>query len=115
MARGDILLVALPDSDKREERGTRPAIAIQTDTADSPMLMIIPITSSLGALRFPLTVKLEPSSSNGLTLESVAMVFQLWAIDRRRIVRKIGTLDVESLAKIEEEIWKMLKPSEPES
>ncbi len=26
MARGDILLVALPDSDKREEKGNRPAI-----------------------------------------------------------------------------------------
>ena len=35
MARGDILLVALPDSDKREERGVRPAIAVQTDNADS--------------------------------------------------------------------------------
>jgi mRNA interferase MazF len=115
MARGDILLVALPDSDKREERGTRPAIAVQTDNADSPMLMVIPITSSLGALRFPLTVKLEPSSSNGLTLESVAMVFQLRAIDRRRIVKKIGTLDAESLAQIDKEIWKMLKPLEPES
>ena len=61
MARGDILLVALPDSDKREERGTRPAIAVQTDNADSSMLMIIPVTSSLGALRFPLTIKIDPS------------------------------------------------------
>ena len=114
MARGDILLVALPDSDKREERGTRPAIAVQTDNADSPMLMVIPVTSSLGALRFPLTIKIDPSPSNDLTLESVAMVFQLRAIDRRRIVRKIGTLDSESLAKIDAEIWKMLKPSESE-
>ena len=115
MARGDILLVALPDSDKREERGTRPAIAVQTDNADSLMLIIIPVTSSLGALRFPLTVKINPSPSNGPTLESVAMVFQLRAIDRRRIVRKIGTLDSESLAQIDKEIWKMLKPSERES
>ena len=43
------------------------------------------------------------------------MVFQLRAIDRRRIVRKIGTLDSESLAQIDKEIWKMLKPSERES
>jgi hypothetical protein len=26
MARGDVLLVGLPDSDKREEKGNRPAI-----------------------------------------------------------------------------------------
>jgi uncharacterized protein len=31
MARGDILLVTLPESDKREEKGTRPAIAVQAD------------------------------------------------------------------------------------
>jgi mRNA interferase MazF len=38
MARGDVLLVGLPDSDRREEQGNRPAIAIQTDVATSPML-----------------------------------------------------------------------------
>lgn len=53
MARGDVLLVGLPESDQREEKGNRPAIAVQTDVATSPMLMIVPVTSSLGALRFP--------------------------------------------------------------
>lgn len=75
MPRGDVLLVGLPDSDKREERGNRPAIAVQAELADSPMLMVVPVTSSLGALRFPFTVKLEPSIQNGLTLPSIAMIF----------------------------------------
>ena len=44
MARGDVLLVGLPESDKREEKGNRPAIAMQTDVATSPMLMIVPVT-----------------------------------------------------------------------
>lgn len=57
MARGDVLLVSLPDSDKREEKGNRPAIAVQTDIANSPMLMVVPVTSSLGALRFPFVVR----------------------------------------------------------
>lgn len=38
MARGDILLVGLPESDKREEKGNRPAIAVQTDAANSPII-----------------------------------------------------------------------------
>lgn len=59
------MLVSLPDSDKREEKGNRPAIAVQTDVAVSPMLMIVPVTSSLGALRFPFTVRIEPSALNG--------------------------------------------------
>ncbi|BAY24075.1 MazF family transcriptional regulator [Calothrix sp. NIES-2100] len=114
MAKGDILLVSLPASDKREEKGNRPAIAVQTDIANSPMLMIVPVTSSLGALRFSFTVKIEPSEQNGLTLPSVAMVFQMRAIDRQRIIRKIGELESEYLAKVDAEIWRMLKPSEIE-
>lgn len=110
MARGDIFLVSLPASDRREEKGKRPAIAIQTDIALSPMLMVVPITSSLGAMRFPFTVKIEPSGKNGLTLTSVAMVFQMRAIDRKRIIRKIGKLEPEYLAKVDAEIWQMLKP-----
>ena len=61
MARGDILLLILPESDKREKKGTRPAIAVQADDDRSPMLMVIPVTSSLGALRFAFTVEIPPS------------------------------------------------------
>ncbi|MBE9003523.1 type II toxin-antitoxin system PemK/MazF family toxin [Fortiea sp. LEGE XX443] len=112
MARGDIILVSLPDSDKREEKGNRPAIAVQTDIAVSHMLMIVPVTSSLAALRFAFTVRIEPSALNGLTLLSVAMVFQMRAIDPKRIIRKIGELEPEYLMQIDGEIWRMLKPLE---
>lgn len=114
MARGDVLLVRLPDSDKREEKGNRPAIAVQTDITTSPMLMIVPVTSSLSALRFPFVVRIEPSQRNGLSLPSVAMVFQMRAIDRKRITRKIGELEAQYLAEIDAEIWRMLKPPETE-
>jgi mRNA interferase MazF len=114
MARGDVLLVGLPDSDKREERGNRPAIAVQTEVAASPMLMVVRVTSSLGALRFPFTVRIEPSEQNGLTLPSIAMIFQLRAIDRNRLIRKIGELEPEYLAQVDAEIWRMLKPSDTE-
>ena len=97
MARGDILLVSLPDSDKREEKGNRPVIVVQIEIAASPMLMFVPVTSSLGAIRFPFVVRIEPSEINSLTLPSVAMIFQMRAIDKKRIVRKIGELDSEFL------------------
>ena len=114
MARGDILQVSLPDSDQREEKGNRPAIAVQTNIANSPMLMVVPVTSSLSALRFSFTVKIEPSAQNGLTLPSVAMVFQMRAIDPKRIIQKIGELEPEYLRQVDAEIWRMLKPAEIE-
>lgn len=110
MARGDILLVSLPTSNGREQSGRRPVVAVQTDVAGEPMLMIAPITSSLNALRFAFTVKIEPSAENGLTQTSVIMIFQMRAIDKNRIIKKIGKLSAEDLEKVDEEIWKMLKP-----
>ncbi len=77
MARGDVLLVNLPASDGREQNGRRPAVAVQTDVAGEPMLMVAPITSNLKALRFKFSVKVEPSTENGLDLPSVVMVFQM--------------------------------------
>lgn len=110
MARGDVLLTRLPASDGREQSGRRPAIAVQTDVAGEPMLMVAPVTSNLSALRFRFAVKIKPSTENGLELPSVIMVFQMRAIDKARIMRKIGQLAPEDLAKVDAEIWQMLKP-----
>jgi len=110
MARGDVLLVSLPPSDRREQSGRRPAVAVQTDQAGEPMLMVAPVTSSLAALRFAFSVRVEPSNENGLTTPSVVMVFQMRAIDKVRIVRRIGSISKEDMARIDAEIARMLLP-----
>jgi mRNA interferase MazF len=111
MARGDMLLVSLPSSEGREQSGRRPAVAVQTDQAGEPMLVVAPVTSNLAALRFAFSVRVEPSPENGLTAPSVVMVFQMRAIDKARIIRKIGRLSQDDLARVDAEIWQMLKPS----
>ena len=110
MARGDVLLVSLPPSDRREQSGRRPAVAVQTDDAGEPMLMVAPVTSNLGALRFAFSVRVAPSPENGLTMPSVVMVFQMRAIDKARIIRRIGQVSQADMASIDAEIWRMLKP-----
>ena len=97
MARGDVLLVSLPPSDRREQSGRRPAVAVQTDQAGEPMLIVAPVTSNLAALRFSFTVRVEPSPENGLTLPSIIMVFQMRAIDKVRIIRRIGRVSNEDM------------------
>ena len=74
------------------------------------MLMVAPVTSNLAALRFAFCVRIEPSDENGLTTPSVVMVFQMRAIDKERIIRKIGRLSQADIARIHVEIWRMLKP-----
>lgn len=112
MARGDVLLVSLPASDAREQSGRRPAVAVQTDFSGEPMLIIASITSNLNAMRFAFSVKIEPSKENGLTQTSIVMIFQIRAIDKNRIIKKIGKLSDEDLQKVDNEIWKMLKPND---
>lgn len=112
MARGDVLLINLPVSEGREQSGRRPAVAVQTDISGEPMLMVAPLTSNLSASRFAFAVEIEPFDENGLTQISVVMIFQMRAIDKSRIVKKIGKLSDEDLARIDAEIWKMLKPKD---
>lgn len=115
MAYGDVLLVSLPTGDGREQSGRRPAVAIQADRSGQPMLMVAPVTSNLRALRFDFTLRLEPSEDNGLTLPSVVMVFQMRAIDKTRIVRKLGRLPPADMKRVDEAIRQMLKPPDASS
>ncbi len=113
MARGDVLRVELPAQAGKEQAGVRPAVAVQADEADSPTLMIVPFTSQLEALRFTHTIRVEPSAANGLTLPSVLLVFQLRAIDRRRIVSTIGRLEPNYLDQLEAELYRLLDLKSP--
>lgn len=76
------------------------------------MLMVAPVTSNLSAARFAFSVKVEPSDENGLTQTSIVMIFQMRAIDKTRIVKKIGKLSDEDLERVAAEIGRMLKPTD---
>ena len=109
MARGDVLMVQLPATDARETEGTHPAIALQTNADnDQPMMLVAPLTSNPRAMRYRYVVQIEPDKANGLSVPSVCMVFQTRAIDRARIVRKLGQLSTFDMQRIDDELRKML-------
>jgi mRNA interferase MazF len=72
--------------------------------------MVIPITSNLKAMRFAFTLHVEPSTENGLTTPSVVMVFQMRAIDKTRIIGKLGKMSDADMKRTDRTIWQMLKP-----
>ncbi len=96
----------LPPSTGHEQAGERPAIVVQDETFSIalPTVLVIPLTSALNATRFPATLTIQPTPRNGLTRPSVALIFQLRALDKRRFLRRIGELDEETLA----QIWAIL-------
>ena len=107
MKKGGIWVIDSGDSSGHEQSGIRPAIVFSGVVAG--LVMVVPLTSNSRALRFAHTVQLSPNASNGLTAPSIALVFQLRAIDVKRLEKKIGSLTVGELKLINREIKKMLR------
>lgn len=99
MKKGELWSVELPSTNGHEQAGTRPA-AVLADT-EVGVAIVVPFTSNLQALRFPYTVEVKPSKENGLNSVSVALVFQIRAIDKKRLKGKIGCLEESSLVTID--------------
>lgn len=94
MILGEVRWVELAPRGGHAQEGRRPAVIIQDQKASAsvPTVLVIPLPSQLDALRFPGTVFIEPDADNGLRRASVALVFQLTAMDQRYISKKIGNL-----------------------
>jgi mRNA interferase MazF len=113
MMRGDIVLVNLPqtaDGAGHEQVGTRPALVVHDDSTNNTVsvVMIVPFTSNLKAQRFPHTILVQPTKENGLTVQSVLLVFQLRAIDKQRVTRQIGHLEDDLIEKVNQEMKDLL-------
>lgn len=107
MKKGEVWMVTLPSTDGHEQYGLRPAIVV-ADTKSS-VIICVPCTSNVRALRFPYTVSVEASGKNGLHQNSVALVLHVRAIDKKRLEKKIGVLEKPVLQKIDRELRKLLK------
>jgi mRNA interferase MazF len=103
---GEIRWVDLPPKGGHAQSGRRPAIVVQSErsTTRTSTVLVVPLTSSIDALRFPGTVLVEPDPRNGLRRASVALVFQLTAIDRRFLSDRLGNVSSRVLG----EIWSAL-------
>lgn len=89
---GDVHWVDFPPRNGHVQRGHRPAIVAQDASATSrlPTILVIPLTTQLASLRFPGTVLIDPDQNNGLRRSSVALVFQLTALDQRVLGARMG-------------------------
>src|SRR5256884_139183 len=104
--RGEIFLTALDPTLGHEIQKTRPALIIQNNLSNrlTEMTIVAPITSTV---RFPLNpvhVLLAADQATGLSVVSVAVFNQIWAVDKLRLVKRLGTVDEETLHRVDEAI-----------
>jgi len=82
---------------------TRPAVILQNDVANrwSPITIVAAVTSQFDDERlYPTEVRVRPPEG-GLTTEGVILLNQVRSIDKRRLVKRLGTLRPNTLAKVD--------------
>lgn len=107
MKKGEICIISLTIGAGREQYGERPAILI-SDTKTG-IVVVIPLTSNLEALRFPYTLAILPDKENNLEKKSAALIFHIRAIDKTRILRTVGNLNQNFQKKIDDILKEMLE------
>ena len=108
MRKGEIWIVRFPFKRGKEQQGIRPAVLIADTKTD--LTLLIPLTSNLEALKkLPFTIEIKKSHENKLEKDSVALVFQLQAIDKKRLLSQSGNIETDYLQKINDMMRDLLK------
>ena len=106
--KGDVLIVDLTVSAGREQSGVRPAVAVSGGELPG-VVIVVPLTGTMEALRFPNTLAVLSAKDNGLEKESVALVFHVRSVDKRRVMQMIGKIDAATRKKIDATLKKMFR------
>lgn len=104
--RGDIYYADLSPVIGSEQGGVRPVLVVQNDIGNrySPTIIVTAITSQINKAKLPTHVEIE-ASEYGLTKDSVILLEQIRTIDKKRLEEKIGHLDDEMMAKVNEALF----------
>lgn len=72
------------------------------------MVLVVPLTSNKYALRLPHTFEIKKSWENNLNKDSIALIFQIQSLDRKRFINKIGSLEKSYMKEIKNKIKKLI-------
>ena len=84
-----------------EIRKTRPAVILQNDVANrwSPITIVAAVTSQFEEPLYPTEVRVHPPEG-GLKAEGVILLNQIRSIDKKRLVKRLGALKAETVARM---------------
>jgi len=102
--RGDVVTVVFPGAYGKP----RPGLVVQHEAFDAlGSVTLLPMTSDLRRLPL-LRVAVDPGPGVGLRLSSEVMIDKIMTVPRSRIGRRVGALDVDTLAKVDEALGRFL-------
>lgn len=94
--RGEIFLANLEPVKGSEQGGIRPVLIIQNDKSNiySPVTIVAAITSKIFSKEFPTNVFVS-SEDSGLDKDSTILLNQIRTIDKSRLIKKVGSLNLQ--------------------
>lgn len=100
--RGEVYLVNFDPTIGAEIKKTRPALVLQNDVANrwSPITIVAAITSQFDEPLYPTEVHVK-TPEGGLNVDSVVLLNQIRSIDKGRLVRRLGTLKRDTMARVD--------------
>lgn len=100
--RGDVYYADLNPAIGSEQGGIRPVLILQNDVGNhhSPTLIVAAITSRTGKRYLPTHAHIGDSGI-GLRHDSVVLLEQLRTIDKSRLSDRMGTLDKNTMQKVD--------------
>lgn len=99
MRRGDIVYIDLEPTIGSEQGKIRPAVIISCDSLNiyAEHVIILPITSKQYSTQYPMHVKLVNQNS---IKSGTIKVEHIRAVSKKRIIKKIGTIESKTLSQI---------------
>jgi mRNA interferase MazF len=100
--RGEIWFANLDPTKGSEQAGTRPIIIFQENTISkfTSTIITIPLTTNLRRAALP-SCLLISNGQGGLNQDSVALCHQLRVLDKTRLIKRLGQLDINVIAELE--------------
>lgn len=98
--RGDVFYADLEPTIGSEQGGIRPVLVVQNNIGNkySPTVVVLPISS---AKKSEMPTHIRICSSKMLSKDSVIMAEQIRTIDRNRLQKYVGSVDLEIMKKVE--------------
>ncbi len=108
--RGEIWLLDWSPSRGSEQAGFRPALIIQTDSANSnpgyPNTIVLAISTK--GKPVPFHVSLQPGRGNGLSEASFVKCEQVLTVAKERLVKKLGRIGDKELQQVGQAVMLVL-------
>lgn len=99
MRRGEVYLARLDPTEGSEQAGTRPVVIVSRDAINrySPVVVICPFTDAVHVTRlYPSDVRVN-APEGGMVKDSVVLTLQVRAVAKRRLIRRLGALEPDTL------------------